>query len=412
MAAKSTKPAMSRKPYKGFPLTAHPNGSWSKKHRGRVYYFGPQADWKAALDRFSREWPYIVEGRTPPEETDGADGYCTLRTLCNLFLESRRNRLAAGDLSELTYRDYFRSCKRLIEHFGRDRRVDDLRPIDFERYRAELAAQFGVSTLSSEITRTRVILKFAFDQRLIAAPLNFGQSFDRPSKKQQRRARNAAGPKMFTRDELLKILNALDGEPVDVDGSTVTLRPNVQLRTMTLLGLNGGLGNTDCANLTEEHLDLDNGWLTYPRPKTKIQRRILLWPETVEAIRIVLARRKRPKDPADAGIVFLTHGRERWMRVRKGETADTYHHVNALSQRFAYVLKRLKINGRAGLNFYTLRRQFEIVAGESKDQVAVDAIMGHANDSMAAIYRQGVISNERLRDVANHVRCWLWPDVN
>ena len=47
------------------------------------------------------------------------------------------------------------------------------------------------------------------------------------------------------------------------------------------------------------------------------------------------------------------------------------------------MLKRLKINGRNGLGYYTLRHKFETVAGESKDQVAVNAIMGHVDNSMA-----------------------------
>jgi len=50
-----------------------------------------------------------------------------------------------------------------------------------------------------------------------------------------------------------------------------------------------------------------------------------------------------------------------------------------ISRRFSQLLHSLGINGRNGLGFYTLRRTFEIQAGESKDQVAVDAIMGRNN---------------------------------
>lgn len=41
-----------KKPHPEFPLTAHPNGQWSKKIRGKVYYFGSRADPAAALERY------------------------------------------------------------------------------------------------------------------------------------------------------------------------------------------------------------------------------------------------------------------------------------------------------------------------------------------------------------------------
>jgi len=319
MASKSSTSAASLKPYKAFPLTPHRSAKqWCKKHRRRTFYFGPLDDWQAAHKRFEREWPYIVQGLTPPALADDGDA-CTLRTLCNLFLESKRNKMAAGDLSELSYRDYYRSCAVLIDYFGKDRRVDDLRPVDFEAFRAKLAARLGVTTLLNEINRCRVILKYASDQRLIPQPVHFGQSFDRPSKKSRRKVRNEAGPRMFTRNELLTILDTLDGGAVKVEGEDVTLKADPQLRAMTLLRLNAGLGATDCANLRDSHIDLATGWLDYPRVKTETPRRVPLWPETVDALKAVLATRKLPRDEADEGIVFFTRTRRRWVRIKAGE---------------------------------------------------------------------------------------------
>ena len=66
---------------------------------------------------------------------------------------------------------------------------------------------------------------------------------------------------------------------------------------------------------------------------------------------------------------------------------------------------------RPGVGFYSLRRTFETVAGETLDQPAVDLVMGHtpnAND-MAARYRQR-IGDERLEAVAEHVRKWLFKE--
>jgi integrase len=81
----------------------------------------------------------------------------------------------------------------------------------------------------------------------------------------------------------------------------------VSLKAMLLLGIDCGFGNSDCASLPLSALDLDGGWITYPRPKTGIERRCPLWPETVAALREVLARRHEPKNAEHAG---LDPGRE------------------------------------------------------------------------------------------------------
>ncbi|MDP6719965.1 MAG: hypothetical protein QGF59_14995, partial [Pirellulaceae bacterium] len=64
---------------------------------------------------------------------------------------------------------------------------------------------------------------------------------------------------------------------------------------------------------------------------------------------------------------------------------------------------------RVGVGFYTLRHAFETIAGESRDQVAVDAIMGHERGDMASIYRER-ISDERLQNVVETVRAWLFAE--
>jgi hypothetical protein len=54
---------------------------------------------------------------------------------------------------------------------------------------------------------------------------------------------------------------------------------------------------------------------------------------------------------------------------------------------------------------FALRHTFQTIAGDSKDQVAVDHIMGHARDDMASVYRER-ISDERLRAVTECLRNW------
>ncbi len=423
----SRKVSTPAKPHDGFPLFAHASGRWAKKVLGKLYYFGrwgnsvqgemhPVDDTDAtaakALDEFNRQWPYIREGRTPPPIDAGVG--CTIRNLCNTFLSSKKSKVETGELSQYSFSEYMRTTDAIVEFFGRDRRVDDLRPDDFEKFRVYLAkgkngGACGPVTLKSKINRARVVFKFASDRQLIDRPVAYGGAFDRPSAKTLQQARNKAGERMFERADLLKILDVLDGKPVHVeDGKDPVILPrSATMKAMVLLGLNGGFGNTDVATLPRSAVNLDTGWITFPRPKTAVQRRVPLWPETVLAMRAALAERTEPIDEADADLCFITSRGTRYVRVQPSGTEGRHVTINALSRRFEGIMSKLKITGRRGLNFYTLRHVFETQAGESLDQVAVDAVMGHRDGSMAAEYRER-ISDERLKSVVETVRAWLF----
>jgi integrase len=167
---------------------------------------------------------------------------------------------------------------------------------------------------------------------------------------------------------------------------------------MLMLGINCGFGMADCGRLPLSALDFDAGWVNYPRAKTGINRRCPLWPETVAAVKEALADRPEPKQTEHAALAFLTHQGRPWHKEDASSPACF---------KVGKLLKALNINGRKGLGFYTLRHCFETVAGEAKDQVAVDHVMGHSRDDMASVYRE-TISDERLRAVADTVRAWLF----
>jgi len=131
--------------------------------------------------------------------------------------------------------------------------------------------------------------------------------------------------------------------------------------------------------------------------------------ETQVALKNAIAQRPKPKVPADAGLCFITTQGNRWVRTNpSNKDPEKFVTVNTLAKRFGALLKRLEINGRQGLGFYTLRHVFETIGGESRDQVAVNSLMGHADATTAGIYRER-ISEERLRAVGDVVRQWLWP---
>ncbi len=371
---KRVKPA---KPYPDFPLFPHATRRWAKKIRGQFHYFGPWEDWQGALRKYQEQKDDLYAGRTPRVQADGF----TVRDLVNRFLTSKKLLQDSGEITPRTFAEYHAACARVGEAFGLTRLVDDLASDDFEKLRAEMAKTLGPVALGNEIQRVRGVFKYAWDASLIDRPVRFGPGFSKPSKKTLRKARAARGEQLFEPAELRKVIDAA----------------GPQLRAMILLGINCGFGNADVGTLPLEALDLERGWVNYPRPKTGIPRRCPLWPETVAAVRGALDRRARPRDEADAGLVFVTKYGARWF------TGTTN---NPLSAEVRKLLDSLGVNGRR--NFYALRHTFETIAGETRDQAAVDHVMGHAREDMASVYRER-IGDERLRAVTDHVRAWLFP---
>lgn len=385
------------KPHKDFPLTAHPSGKWCKKVKGKIRYFGPVGDPDAALALWLEQKDDLLAGREPRPK--GPASGPTIRTLANAFLGHKRKLIDAGELSVRSFEDYHRVCAGLFDYFGRDRQIDALTQSDFAELRAHLSKTLGPVSLGNTIQRVRSVFKYAFDSEMIAAPIRFGPGFKRPSKKTIRLHKAAKGKKMFAREEILSVL--------DVAGP--------QLKAMILLGVNGGLGNADLANMPLSAVDLESGWVNFPRVKTGIDRRFPLWPETIEALRAALAKRPTPKDEADAGIFFITKYGARWCRTifeqrpaAEGEEPTFRNYMeNAIGKEFVKLLKEAGVEKKEGRSFYTLRHVFETIAGGSKDQIAVDYVMGHADDSMAANYREE-IDDARLSAVVEHVRKWLF----
>jgi integrase len=383
MSVRNFKPFLPRikpeKPSEDFPLFPHANGTWAKKIRGKLHYFGRWEDPQAALAKYEAEKDDLHAGRLPRAQEE--QGGLTVQGLCMKFLTTKLRLRDAGELSPHTFIDYARLCRFLLENMEHKRLVEDLRPADFEKLKVAMSARWGLVRVANCIDKVRVVFAYAHKNCLIARPLVFGEGFRRPSKRALRALRQSQGPRMFEADELRRILEAA-GQP---------------LRAMILLGINCGFGNADCGNLPLAALDLDGGWITYPRSKTAIQRRIPLWPETVQALREWLTVRPKPKSDKRAPLVFLTS-------VGKGWAEDATQ--SWISRATATLLASLGINGHR--NFYALRHTFQTVADECGDFLAVRRIMGHASNDIADVYREKT-SDERLRKVTQHVRQWLFP---
>ena len=388
MAGRKTKP---QKPYPDYPLFAHANGQWAKKINDRLHYFGVWNEPNAALDKYLRERDYLKNGRTPPASDDTRT---TVRDACNVFLTSRKHRLDAGELQPRTFHDYIQVCERVCGQLGKEQPVEDLTPQDFEKLRAWMAAKWGAVTVGNEIQRVKTVFTYAFNAGLIEKPVRFGPDFRRPSRRTIRLARIKNGPRMFEAHELRTVLNEATNP----------------LRAMILLGINCGFGNTDCSGLTFDDLQAPLDWINVARHKTGIPRRNPIWPETCEAIEDWLRARRRmaPYEREDVDLLFLTCQGRPFVRVKETHTDGGVKRtpIDKLGPEMGKLLKRLGIK-RRNIGFYALRHTFATIGGESRDQVAVNALMGHVDDSMAGVYRER-ISDERLIAVSDTVRQWLF----
>ena len=381
------------KPYPDFPLFPHASGRWCKKIKGRFHYFGKWDDPEGALQRYLDQRDDLYAGRTPRVSSDGL----TVRTLVNRFLADKLPLVANGELTQRAWEDYHRACERIVSVFGRERPVVDLAADDFTRLRQEFATTHGAWALAGDITRTRSVFKFGFESGLLDQPVRYGPMFKRPPARKFREERDGKGPKMFEAHELRKLLDAA-GQP---------------MRAMVLLGINGGLGNADVGGLEFRHLDLENGWLNYPRVKTGINRRCPLWCETVQAIQEWLAVRPQPGSEELEELVFLTAKGNPWrdrLSAKKPKQSMGDRPVlmgdRPVSKEFSKLVTRCGLR-QPGRGFYGLRHGFQTIGDESGDFVAVRKIMGHTfGGDISDVYRER-ISDERLQTVVGYVRRWL-----
>lgn len=376
------------KPHPDFPLFAHASGRWAKKVRGRLFYFGRWEDSQAALDEWLRVKDDLLAGRVPRPKGDAAGP--DLHSIVNEFLTHKSNLVQTGELRQSSFDEYRRILKAFIDYFGRHRLAMDITPQDLEAFRAHLGKGISPAELGKRVQLVRSVYKYAVDTDLLDKAPKFG-TFKRPSVKALRRARGQQPVRMYSADELRSILDAA----------------GVPLKAMILLGLNCGFGQSDIAALPLQALDLDGALVRFPRPKTGVDRRCPLWPETVAALREAIEARPTPADPADAAAVFITKYGQRWVRYQPSKKKDGGIWIDSVNLQFGKALSDLRLSRRGG--FYTLRRVHRTIADQAGDPRASAVIMGHADENdMAGRYIQS-IDDERLMKVVNTVREWLYP---
>ena len=284
-----------------------------------------------------------------------------------------------------TYKEYKRCGRRLLRVLGRERLVEDLTPTDFLTLRRDMTKTLkSLTSIKSDIRKMMVFFNFAYEEGYIDRPVRTGEGFKSPSASALRRERERKDEKMFQAEQIRAMLAAA--------------KP--QMKTMILLGINCAFGNTDCAMLTKNKLDLKGGWSNFARPKTGVHRHCPLWPETMEALRVVLAQ-KESKHPEYKNRVFIVDKRK-----------PMANHINdgrRISKYFRMLLESIGIS-KDSPNFYALRHTFVTIALQTQDREAVRTITGHGpmSGDMLNIYNEAQVAEARLLAVSNHVHDWLF----
>lgn len=386
-AKKSTKTAGPRKPYPSFPLWAHQNGQWCKKIKGRFRFYGTWEDPKAALENYNRLRVYHETG-TPVGLPDAESGL-TVKQAIDRFCSRLEDRVNTGEASRRHLVQCINTAKIIVSVLDRSRLVVSLSGDDFYKLRTRFLTRVKVTgkqpprpispaTLAGHIRRTVSIFNFAIKEGLVDRVV-YGSDFATITRKQRVQLEQNNSTKLLEPEVIRQLLAAA----------------NYRFRAMLLLGINCGMGNADIASLEEQFLDLKNGWIESNRQKTSVRRCAKLWPETVEALRLVIRNKHKPIDPADERLVFIT-------RVGR-----PYSNQNAITQEFLHCKQAAGIETHRGCGFYSLRHTLRTEAARYSDETAIRWIMGHTRSRIDDHYIHAP-PKERIAELSAKVRSWLF----
>ena len=358
-----------------FPLTLHKTRQFCKKIRGKIYYFG--TDKKAALKRYLEQATDLHAGRNPILDPTATN--ITIFALCNLYLEHQESKVQVKELTARHYDDQVNSLRMFVRFLGRHCQLNEVSTMDLQNYKKKLQKAYGSAhRINLNIAIMKAMFHWARKNDVITSIPNI----DTISK-----------VKVIQKERPTYAVTQIDKLLAEADA---------QMKAMIWLGLNCGFGCTDCAELRWKNLDLKKSRVNFPRGKTGIRRNLLLWAETVKALKAV---------PQKGDLVFYTSKGNPWVRTIKSIAKNgriRYTNDNAVSKQFSKLIKKANIKTEKGVGFYTLRRTAATLAAKSGDPFAVQRLLGHADLKMATTYVQDI--SEQTDRVINNSRKLIIQD--
>jgi integrase len=352
-----------------FPLTLHKTGQFCKKIKGKMYYFG--TDRPQALQNYLEQASCLHAGRTAVSPK--FDDEISLINLCNLYLEHQHSRVLAGEIKLRQVYDQTSLLKDFVRTMGAERNISEIKTLDLQDYRNILIKKGkSAARINNHISAFKAMYHWASENEIIA--------------------------KMPNLPAIKKLTCPLKERPTfsPLEVKSLLEHANIRMRAMIWLGLNCGLGCTDCAELLWKHVDLKQRRIDFPRTKTGIHRRLPLWNETIEALKKLTRINNRVFNTADGKKVVSI------VQRIDGNGDEKIVKCDNVSRDFASLLKKAKIVKGKGTGFYTLRRTAATLTAASGDPFAVQRLLGHADLKMATTYVQDV--SEQTDRAINNAR--------
>jgi integrase len=379
---------------RGSPLTLSGKGYYARIGKRPRWICSRKIPHDDALVIYHRKATAIESGVEPlPLRVQSAqtDTNPPLQWLLNKWLVDRRGDAARDELRAASWVQYKLSAKR-IDALAGYVLVEDITPDTVRDVYGRLVTRHGIDFAKRAIGHLRTACRHAAEMGW-CRPVNLGERMV---------ARLASRPparmkwRLYTGPEIRRILAAAHRATRSHKGRVADSA--IQLRAMIYLALNGGYGATELSELPRSVIDLDHGVIDYRRGKTGADHVVPLWPETIAALRPVMAQ--RPKDE----LVFRTREGNPWCRrvavMKDGKLHRTVS-LDNVNERFTALVRpiNLKIE-RSG--FYKLKHASATVADAAGDPHATYALFGHELPGAKGHYVK--VSLERVREVVGYMR--------
>lgn len=373
-----------------FPLTVTKWG-YVKTVGGRTHWICGRKTPREALTAWhSKATALAAKVKAPAPVKVDHEGV-TVHYVLGRWILARESDLHSGKIKPGTFAQYRRSAKRIDAVIGH-MRCDDYRPENTEHLHAALVEKHGEDFGRRAVGHWRDCCNYA-EERDWCRPVRLGRKIVR-----RLLSRPAARMEweLLDKHQVKRLLAA--ALSATIDRRNDFRQQAEQFHAALLLALNGGYGPTELAEMTKKMVDVKARTVSGARGKTGVNHVCPLWPETLDALKLVLIQ--RPDDP----LLFRTRNGNPWVYVKakmKGTRAVNASGNDNFKQRWNDLTKPLGLKVR-GQGMYKLRHLHATTADKFGDDKARRVLMGHALEGSTGHYVD--VGVERIRKLTDYLR--------